>query len=376
MIVYGENELLPESNLKLAKLREKLFYNPETGNFTSKNHSGVRVKCRIRDNGYLNVNFLGKTYMAHRLAWFYMHGKWPKHDIDHINGNPSDNSIKNLREATRAENSHNRVLGKNNTSGLRCISQNRRNGYWQINIWRGGHRFFLGEYKDKIKAAQVANEFLRKSDGDFFSDVRRRSDLPEDQIALLANITRSKDLGHKKAFDPAQRVFVSHMLNAWGRWAYDGLSEKNQVSPIARFMESVSGRGAITSDGLVAIMESLHNRGYHGTELIKKMAQIIATLKHARTETCTDLEGMFMDRLVQRVLGAKSILGQVAINYYVYGHPIETIAQYLQRITKQGLTIPQARNRVRWCINLIEAKIYHEAMKEVGDEYSNLFSDK
>ncbi|WP_241622755.1 HNH endonuclease signature motif containing protein [Rosenbergiella australiborealis] len=375
MIVYGENELLPESNLQLAKLREKLFYNSETGNFTARLERGVRIKSSIRDNGYITVHFSGKKYLAHRLAWFYMHGKWPEHDIDHINGNPSDNSLKNLREATRADNSHNRVIGKNNTSGLRCVSQNRRNGRWRINIWRGGHKFYLGEYISKVKAAQVANEWLRKNDGEFFSDVRRRSDLPEDQIALLANITKSKDLGHKPRLDSCQRVFVSHMLNAWGKWAYDGLPDKNQISPIARFMESVSGRGAITSDGLVAIMESLHNRGYHGNELIKKMAQIIANLKHARVETCSDLEGMFMDRMIQRVLGAKSILGQVAINYYVYGHPVETIAQYLQRITKQGLTISQARNRVRWCISLIEAKIYHEVIKETEIQEGEIFSD-
>ncbi|EKF8823756.1 DUF1133 family protein [Cronobacter sakazakii] len=365
MITSEELDLSNENSLELAKLREALYYNPETGNFSSRNHAGIRIRCLIANNGYIFVSWRGKKYAAHRLAWFYYHGKWPKEDIDHINGNPSDNSIRNLREATRAQNSHNRRLGKNNTSGLRCVAKNRVNGKYSVRIWRFGQCFSLGEYADKVEAAKVANDFLRKTDEEFFSDVRAKHDLPDDQLALLATIKRAKDLGFKPRLLPENRVWISHMLNAWGRWAYDGMSEKSQISPIARFMESVSGRGAITADGIVTIMESLHNRGYNGEELIKKLAQVIANLKHANTTKCTDEEGMFMDRLILNVLGNKTVLTKVAVNYYVYGHAVETIAQYLQRLTRGSLTMPQSRDRVRWCINLIEAKIYHAAMKEL-----------
>lgn len=138
-------------------------------------------------------------------------------------------------------------------------------------------------------------------------------------------------------------------------------------------MESVSGKGAITSDGIVTIMESLHGRGYNGEELIKKLAQIIANLKHCNTDKCTDEEGMFMDRLILNVLGNKTVLTKVAVNYYVYGHAIETIAQYIQRITRGALTMPQSRDRVRWCISLIEAKMHHAAMNELSlDENAKL----
>ncbi|ELY6369735.1 DUF1133 family protein [Cronobacter sakazakii] len=365
MITTEEFDLSNENSLELAKLREALYYNPETGNFSSRNHAGIRIRCLIANNGYIFVSWRGKKYAAHRLAWFYYHGKWPKEDIDHINGNPSDNSIRNLREATRAQNSHNRRLGKNNTSGLRCVAKNRVNGKYSVRIWRFGQCFSLGEYADKVEAAKVANDFLRKTDEEFFSDVRSKHELPDDQLALLATIKRAKDLGFKPRLLPENRVWISHMLNAWGRWAYDGMSEKSQISPIARFMESVSGRGAITADGIVTIMESLHNRGYNGEELIKKLAQVIANLKHANTTKCTDEEGMFMDRLILNVLGSKTVLTKVAVNYYVYGHAVETIAQYLQRLTRGSLTMPQSRDRVRWCINLIEAKIYHAAMKEL-----------
>ncbi|WP_313063302.1 antiterminator Q family protein [Atlantibacter hermannii] len=367
MITTKEFDIDTEEKLELAKLYEALYYNPDTGNFSSKLHAGVRMRCIIANNGYIYVCYGGKKYAAHRLAWFYYHGRWPKEEVDHVNGNPSDNRIKNLREATREQNTHNQRLRKNNTSGIRCVSKNRANGKWKVQIWRFGQRFQLGEYADKSEAARVANEFLRKTDEEFFCDVRAKHELPDDQIALLATIKRSKDLGFKPRLLPENRVWVSHMLNAWGRWAYSGMSEKSQVSPIARFMESVSGRGAITSDGIVAIMESLHNRGYHGEDLIKKMAQIIANLKHSSAPACTDEEGMFMDRIILECLGNKTVLTRVAINYYVYGHATETIAQYIQRITRGSLTMPQARDRVRWCISLIEARVYHAAMKEIDE---------
>lgn len=373
MITTKLIEIDDEQKLELAKVREALYYNPETGNFSSRQHNGIRTRCMIGDNGYIYVSIKGKKYAAHRLAWFYFHGRWPKEDIDHINGNPSDNRILNLREATRKQNAHNRRLGKNNTSGMRCVSKNRVNGKYAVKIWRFGQCFSLGEYSEKLDAAKVANDFLRKTDEEFFSDVRAKHDLPDDQLALLATIKRAKDLGFKPRLLPENRVWVSHMLNAWGRWAYDGMSEKSQISPIARFMESVSGRGALTSDGIVAIMESLHNRGYNGEELIKKLAQVIANLKHSNTERCTDEEGMFMDRLILNVLGSKTVLTKVAVNYYVYGHPVETIAQYLQRLTRGALSMPQSRDRVRWCISLIEAKIYHAAMMELEkDENAKL----
>lgn len=366
MITTKMIDIDSEQKLELAKIREALYYNPETGNFTSRLHNGIRIRCLIGDGGYIYVSVKGRKYAAHRLAWFYYHGKWPKEEIDHINGNPSDNSILNLREASRLQNAHNRRLGKNNTSGLRCVGKNRANGKYAVKIWRFGQCFYLGEYSEKLEAARVANEFLRKTDEEFFSDVRAKHDLPGDQLALLATIKRAKDLGFKPRLLPENRVWVSHMLNAWGRWAYEGISDGAKVSPIARFMESVSGRGAITSDGIVAIMESLHTRGYSGEELIKKLAQIIANLKHANTEKCTDEEGMFMDGLILATLGNKTVLTKVAVNYYVYGHAIETIAQYLQRLTRGALTMPQSRDRVRWCISLIEAKIYHAAMKKLG----------
>ena len=58
-------------------------YNPESGKFTRKNGKQCGTKTK---NGYIHVRLLGKKRLAHRLAWFYVYGEWPAHEIDHING--------------------------------------------------------------------------------------------------------------------------------------------------------------------------------------------------------------------------------------------------------------------------------------------------
>ena len=366
MIIQNINHLVDEGAVDHALLLESLYYNPETGNFSARNTG--KIRSFMQDNGYICLGYKGKKWLAHRLAWFYMKGKWPSNEIDHINGNTSDNRIRNLREATRLQNAHNRRLGKNNTSGARCVFYERGSGKWGVHISRFGHKFWLGKYEDKQEAIDVANEFLKKSDGEFFSAVTATRNLPQDQIALLAFIKKRTDLDSEHGVDRAQRAWSSSMLSGWGKWAYEGLEGRTKISPIGRFMESVSGRGAITSDGIVAIVEGLHQRGFTGSELINKASQIIANLKHVDTDKCTDEEGMFIDRIIMKALGKNSPLLKVAVNHYVYGHRMETIAQYLQKITSGALTIPQARDRVRWCIRIIEARMYKAIHREL-DKY-------
>lgn len=60
--------------------------------------------------GWVNICFDGKTYAAHRLAWYYVTGEWPSMDIDHINRVRDDNRFANLRHISRAENLKNRAV--------------------------------------------------------------------------------------------------------------------------------------------------------------------------------------------------------------------------------------------------------------------------
>lgn len=83
----------------------RLEYDPETGIFIWKNGrraSGV-AGCFHR-HGYIQIWIDGTAYLAHRLAFLIVFGRWPEHGIDHVNGDPSDNRMLNLCEATHSEN--------------------------------------------------------------------------------------------------------------------------------------------------------------------------------------------------------------------------------------------------------------------------------
>lgn len=143
--------------LYLSILHELLDYNPTTGVFTWRVRRH-RVKpgdvAGVLDGrGYQSIQVCGKSYRAHRLAWFYVYGTWPDGQIDHRNGCRSDNRLSNLRVCTNAENGQNRGLNKNNTSGYIGVSFDRRNVGWQAHIRVNGKRHNLGLFKDKEEAA-------------------------------------------------------------------------------------------------------------------------------------------------------------------------------------------------------------------------------
>jgi len=98
--------------LTYERLNQCLSYDPETGIFVWKSRNSKRIKIgdaagRINAYGYIDIGLDNHAYKAHRLAWFYMTGKWPEHQVDHRNGIRNDNSWSNLREATSEQNHFN-----------------------------------------------------------------------------------------------------------------------------------------------------------------------------------------------------------------------------------------------------------------------------
>ena len=93
-------------------------YSPDTGEFIwIKSRHGVRVGAVAGtvDKGYRRITIDYKQYFAHQLVWLYHHGDFPEKGIDHINGNPSDNKLGNLRVVSQVENGRNQKRSTRNT---------------------------------------------------------------------------------------------------------------------------------------------------------------------------------------------------------------------------------------------------------------------
>jgi hypothetical protein len=150
-------------------LRELFAYDPETGELTwlerpvehfSSETYALRVNKRFAGKiagnvgvvGYRRVNIANKFYLAHRLIWLMVLGRWPDH-IDHINGQRDDNRLANLRAVDATGNSRNLAIPSTNTSGVVGVSYCPRDEYWHAYIGRGdGGRATLGYFKDKDAA--------------------------------------------------------------------------------------------------------------------------------------------------------------------------------------------------------------------------------
>jgi len=118
-------------------------------------------------NGYVHIRIDGKLYYAHRLAWFYMTGDWPKEEIDHIDGNPSNNMWENLREATCSENLCNSKKKIDNTSGHKGIYFYEKRNTWYAIIHKNGKRVFYKAFKTKQDAILARNNVIFQYHKDF-----------------------------------------------------------------------------------------------------------------------------------------------------------------------------------------------------------------
>jgi hypothetical protein len=147
-------------------LRKLLSYDPDTGLLTWKrrplemfaseslwkrwNARYCENLALVTDNGggYRKGSIFHKNYLTHRVAYAIYHDAWPVNQIDHINGDKSDNRIANLRDVTSSENMRNRVLPIGNTSGHIGVSWRRGICKWRVQITAHGKNRHIGYFTD------------------------------------------------------------------------------------------------------------------------------------------------------------------------------------------------------------------------------------
>ena len=122
-----------------------------------------------KTTGYIQVRIDGVVYSLHRLIWLYVHGTWPRDEIDHIDLNKTNNRIENLREATSSNNKCNQTVRSDSMSRVRGIYEDKRRiaRRFRPHVAINGKRHWLGSFASKEEAAAVRRASVVKYHGDF-----------------------------------------------------------------------------------------------------------------------------------------------------------------------------------------------------------------
>jgi hypothetical protein len=167
--------------LTADQLRTLLHYDAKTGAFTwrkreqlghyartwNTRYAGKVAGTPTVPRGYIQIMVNGWLYLAHRLAFLWMTGAWPAFEIDHHDGNPTNNRWNNLRPATSSQNKMNGVRRSDNTSGYRGVRLDKRRNHWVAEILAGGAKHYLGSFPTAEAAATAYAEAAARLHGKF-----------------------------------------------------------------------------------------------------------------------------------------------------------------------------------------------------------------
>lgn len=150
----------------------RLFsYDQVTGHFTrilttcSRARAGTRAG--FRTHGYRRISINGEQHYEHRLAWIYIYGTAPDELIDHADGDGENNSLANLRLATKAQNMANSGLYARNTSGAKGVVWHKKARKWMAQIQVDGKHHYLGLFEDIADASRAYQAMATGANGSF-----------------------------------------------------------------------------------------------------------------------------------------------------------------------------------------------------------------
>ena len=150
-----------EANLSHFYLTSLCHYNKANGNFTrlkktnTKQKIGEEMGTLDKKSGYIRLKINGYTYLAHRLAYYYVNKVWPANLIDHIDGDKTNNIFNNLRDATYAQNNTNSKPHRDSLTGIKGIWYSKARDKYIAEICSNYKRIYIGSY-DTIHEAKAA----------------------------------------------------------------------------------------------------------------------------------------------------------------------------------------------------------------------------
>lgn len=139
----------------LTQEQVKSLFDYKDGDLYWKNTK--KLSALINQDGYKRSYINGKTYYNHRIIWLFHYGFLPK-QLDHIDGNPSNNHIENLREVTNSQNQQNKNIGSNNKSGIKNVHWSNSMKKWCVQITVDKKIKTVGFYECLNEAGLAAKE--------------------------------------------------------------------------------------------------------------------------------------------------------------------------------------------------------------------------
>ena len=149
-----------------ARLRELLHYDSDTGEFRWWERVGEEIRLG-GVAGCIRICVDGRTYRAHQLACLYITGRWGRPMIDHRDGDATNNRWSNLRQATASQNGANARRRRQNASGYKGVSLDKRSGRYRASIGGNGRRIYLGTFDTPQEAHAAYVAAARKLFGKF-----------------------------------------------------------------------------------------------------------------------------------------------------------------------------------------------------------------
>jgi hypothetical protein len=150
-------------NLTQERVQELFAYNPEDGILRTKtirqgsnSYIGQPIGT-LTNYGYLCVTIDTKRYQLHRVIWLYVYGYIPKEDLDHIDGNRTNNRLFNLREANRQDNLKNTAVHRDSSTSILGVNWDKRKSKWRATIYVNKKQEHLGYFKE-IQEATLARQ--------------------------------------------------------------------------------------------------------------------------------------------------------------------------------------------------------------------------
>ena len=152
------------------RIREVLDYNPITGRFTNKIQRG---RLRVGDildsrnvDGYVQIVIDRTHYYWHRLAFLWMIGSCPDL-IDHVDGDPGNNTWTNIRSSNKSTNAQNRTKQINNKCGAKGVSWRSDRSRYVARIKADGKIHHIGLYHTIEEAAAAYEAAAIRLHGEF-----------------------------------------------------------------------------------------------------------------------------------------------------------------------------------------------------------------